>query len=236
MARQSAAKPGRAERLKSEPSVDSDSSPRTIEERLKTQKEDNTKQVQQIQKTLSNEENRQLDEECLQRFLKVNVRLMTDDHVSSKERPSPWNTRLFSGSDSVKSFSQISLEMIRFKVTELLFHNMKRFHWELSITDRSLWSDFHQNHSWAFFCSRRWSITSTRLDVQGEVNGNSSPVDYTRTDEKIVATVELVDDILCLGLIRASIAFAWVRWTTKYRLGFSSRTYSHSGVLFFLLI
>jgi hypothetical protein len=95
MARQNAAKPGRAERLKSEPSVDSDSSPRSIEERLKTQKEDNSKQVQQIQKTLSNEENRQLDEECLQRFLKVNVRLMTDDHVSRKERCSPWSTPLF---------------------------------------------------------------------------------------------------------------------------------------------
>jgi archaellin len=84
--RQSTAKPGRAQRLKSEASLDSESSSssKTIEERLKSQKEDNSKQVQQIQKTLTNEENRRLDEECLQRFIKVNVRLMTDDHVSRR--------------------------------------------------------------------------------------------------------------------------------------------------------
>jgi hypothetical protein len=85
MARQTTAKPGRAERLKSEPSSEneSSSSPRTIENRLKTQKDDNTKQVKQLQKTLSIEESQQLDEECLQRFMKINVRLMTEDHVSS---------------------------------------------------------------------------------------------------------------------------------------------------------
>lgn len=77
-----AAKPGRAQRLKSEASVESDSSPRPIEEKLKTQKEDNFRQVQQIQKGLSIDENRQLDEECLQRFIKVHVQLMTEDHVS----------------------------------------------------------------------------------------------------------------------------------------------------------
>ncbi|CAF1378998.1 unnamed protein product [Adineta steineri] len=83
MSRQSTAKPGRAQRLKSEASTESDSSSsRTIEERLKTHKEDNTKQVKQLQKTFSMEENHQLDEECLQRFIKVNVRLMTDDHKS----------------------------------------------------------------------------------------------------------------------------------------------------------
>ncbi len=83
MGRQSTAKPGRAQRLHSQASTESESSSsRTIEDRLKTHKEDNNKQVTQIQETLSMEENHQLDEECLQRFIKVNVRLMTDDHVS----------------------------------------------------------------------------------------------------------------------------------------------------------
>jgi hypothetical protein len=83
MARQSTAKPGRAQRLKSEPSSESESSSsRTIEDRLKTHKEDNHQQVKQLQKTFSIEENQQLDEECLQRFIKVNVRLMTEDRVS----------------------------------------------------------------------------------------------------------------------------------------------------------
>lgn len=86
MARQSTAKPGRAQRLKSEPSADESEplSPRNIEDRLKTQKDDNKKQVKELQKSLSIEESQQLDEECLQRFIKVNVRLMTDDHVSKR--------------------------------------------------------------------------------------------------------------------------------------------------------
>ncbi len=81
MGRQSTAKPGRAQRLHSQASTESESS-RTIEDRLKSQTEDNTKQVKQLQKSLSVEESQRLDEECLQRFLKVNVRLMTEDHVS----------------------------------------------------------------------------------------------------------------------------------------------------------
>ena len=81
MSRHTAAKPGHAERLKSETSIESETSPRSIEERLKNQKEDNSKQVRQIQKSFSIDENRQLDEECLQRFLKINVQLVTDDHV-----------------------------------------------------------------------------------------------------------------------------------------------------------
>jgi hypothetical protein len=80
MTRQNSAKPGRAERLKSQASSESESS-RTVEDRLKSQKEDNNKQVKQIQNSLSIDESQQLDEECLQRFIKVNVRLMTDDHV-----------------------------------------------------------------------------------------------------------------------------------------------------------
>jgi len=88
MSRQTTAKPGRAQRLKSEPSTENESSlsPRTIEDRIKTQKEENAKQVKHIQKTFSVDESQQLDEECLQRFIKVNVRLVTDDHVR-KIRP-----------------------------------------------------------------------------------------------------------------------------------------------------
>ncbi|CAF2985343.1 unnamed protein product [Rotaria sp. Silwood2] len=82
MTRQITPKPGRAQRLKSEASTESESSTRTIEDRIKTQKEDNTKQVKHLQKSLSIEENQELDEECLQRFIKLNVRLMTDDHKS----------------------------------------------------------------------------------------------------------------------------------------------------------
>jgi hypothetical protein len=83
MTRQTTAKPGHAQRLKSDSSTENEPlSPRTIEERLKTQKQDNTKQVKHIQKSFSIEENQQLDDECLQRFIKLNVRLITDDHVS----------------------------------------------------------------------------------------------------------------------------------------------------------
>lgn len=86
MGRQSTAKPGRAQRLKSEPSSESEStSSRPIEDRVKTHQADNHQQVKQLQKTFSVEENQQLDEECLQRFIKVNVRLMTEDRVSSDD-------------------------------------------------------------------------------------------------------------------------------------------------------
>ncbi|CAF3792758.1 unnamed protein product, partial [Rotaria magnacalcarata] len=80
MTRQPTAKPGHVQRLKSEPSSECEASSRTIEDRLKTVKQDNHKQVRQIKKSLSIEENQQLDEECLQRFIKLNVRLMTEDH------------------------------------------------------------------------------------------------------------------------------------------------------------
>lgn len=83
MTRQNNVRPGHVERLKSDASTESESSSsRTIEDRLKTHKEDNTRQVQQLQRKFSVEENQQIDEECLQRFIKLNVRLMTEDHVS----------------------------------------------------------------------------------------------------------------------------------------------------------
>ncbi|CAF3433047.1 unnamed protein product [Rotaria socialis] len=80
MTRQPTAKPGHVQRLKSEPSSECEASSRTIEDRLKTVQQDNHKQVRQIKKSLSIEENQQLDDECLQRFIKLNVRLMTEDH------------------------------------------------------------------------------------------------------------------------------------------------------------
>ncbi len=80
MARQTAPRPGRAQRLSSETSLEAHS-PKTVEERLKTQKDDNRNELKHIQKTLSQDENSALDAECLQRFIKVNVRLMTENHV-----------------------------------------------------------------------------------------------------------------------------------------------------------
>ena len=86
LTRQTTAKPGHVERLRSQTSTESESSSsRTVEDRLKTQKRDNSKQVDHIQRTLSIDESQQIDEECLQRFIKVNVRLMTDDHVRKRD-------------------------------------------------------------------------------------------------------------------------------------------------------
>lgn len=114
MARQTNAKPGHVERLKSDASSESESSShRTIEDRLKSQKDDNTRQVQQLQKTLSSEENQQIDDECLQRFIKLNVRLMTDDHVrvSYSTCHSLWNTEIRSNKRiSCLSFLLVILE------------------------------------------------------------------------------------------------------------------------------
>lgn len=85
MTRQLFARPGRAHRLKSDSSAESESTSsitsRTLEERLSTQKEDNRKQVEIVQKSLTDEENHELDDACLQRFIKLNVQLMTNDRV-----------------------------------------------------------------------------------------------------------------------------------------------------------
>jgi hypothetical protein len=82
MARQIAARPGRAQRLKSNPSTESEPSPKTSEDHLTTPTEDHSKQTKMPKHSLSVDENQVLDEECLQRFIKLNVRLMTEDHVS----------------------------------------------------------------------------------------------------------------------------------------------------------
>ena len=80
--RQNQARPGYARRLIPKTHTNNVSSSRTIEDRLKTHKEDNNKQMQILQKSLSIDENDQLDNECLQRFVKFNARLMTKDRVS----------------------------------------------------------------------------------------------------------------------------------------------------------
>jgi len=82
MTRHIAARPGRAQRLKSDISTESEPSPRTTEECLSTEQEDNSKQMKTLRKSSIVDDNQQLDEECLQRFIKLNVRLMTEDHVS----------------------------------------------------------------------------------------------------------------------------------------------------------
>ena len=84
MTRQLVARPGRAHRLHSDPS-ESTSKPQTIEAHPTVQQENNnnnTKQTEVIQETsTSNENHHQVDEEHIQRFIKLNVRLMTDDRV-----------------------------------------------------------------------------------------------------------------------------------------------------------
>jgi hypothetical protein len=84
--RQTNARPGRAHRLKSDSSIESESSSRTTEERASTEQDGISNQRKMSQKSLSVEENPQLDEECLQRFIKLHVRLMTEDHVSIQQR------------------------------------------------------------------------------------------------------------------------------------------------------
>ncbi|CAF0829258.1 unnamed protein product [Adineta steineri] len=82
MSKQSAARPGRVHRLISNPSTENESSSKTSEEDLKTQNVGNNEQVNLIQDFLPVAEHHQLDDECLQRFIKVTVRLMTEDHQS----------------------------------------------------------------------------------------------------------------------------------------------------------
>ncbi|CAF0771607.1 unnamed protein product [Rotaria sordida] len=84
MARNTTARPGRAERLKSNSNIEDESlssSSKTIEDNLKSSKDD-SKQTKTLQKSSLVDKNHRLDEECLQRFIKVNVRLMTEDHES----------------------------------------------------------------------------------------------------------------------------------------------------------
>ncbi|UJR33075.1 hypothetical protein I4U23_020534 [Adineta vaga] len=79
MGRQLAARPGHVQRLNSDPISDNDSTPKTTENHSKDSSDDSNKSVQLSQKFLSTDENHHLDDECLQRFIKTNVRLMTED-------------------------------------------------------------------------------------------------------------------------------------------------------------
>jgi hypothetical protein len=82
MTRQITARPGHAQRLKSSASIDSEPSSKPMEEYLSTQQEHNSNPVKTLQKSLTVDASDQLDEDCLQRFIKINVRLMTEDRVS----------------------------------------------------------------------------------------------------------------------------------------------------------
>ncbi|CAF0812673.1 unnamed protein product [Didymodactylos carnosus] len=86
------ARPGHVERLKSEPKstilplfetdamdVDDHEKPPTYNELMQTTKQSH---LQHLQKALSQDESQQLDEECLQRFIKVNVKLMAENRCS----------------------------------------------------------------------------------------------------------------------------------------------------------
>jgi hypothetical protein len=82
MARQTAARPGRAQRLHSNASTGSEPSSATLEDDLKTPNEDHSEQMKKSHRSSSVDDSHLLDDECLKRFIKVNVRLMTEDHVS----------------------------------------------------------------------------------------------------------------------------------------------------------
>ena len=82
MARQTGARPGRVQRLNSSQSTESEPSSKTPDDQFKTSNENNTEQTKMIQKSLSVDETHHIDDDCLQRFIKVNVRLMTEDRVS----------------------------------------------------------------------------------------------------------------------------------------------------------
>ncbi|CAF4662254.1 unnamed protein product [Rotaria sp. Silwood1] len=82
MTRNITARPGHAERLKSDSTNEDEPLLKTNEDHLKTSNEDNSKQMKTLQKSVSIDKSHRVDNECLQRFIKVNVRLMTEDHES----------------------------------------------------------------------------------------------------------------------------------------------------------
>lgn len=82
MNRQNNARPGRAERLKSDASTKSDSISKLVEDTPVKEPENHSKQEKHVHRSLSFDEQQQIDKECLQRFIKLHVRLLTDNHVS----------------------------------------------------------------------------------------------------------------------------------------------------------
>ncbi len=79
--RQTTARPGHAQRLKSDTTTESEPSPSAVEKRSSKHIDDDSEQMKSLRKSLTPDENPQLDDECLQRFIKMNVRLITEDHV-----------------------------------------------------------------------------------------------------------------------------------------------------------
>lgn len=65
--------------------MESESPLKTIVERAQLQDNGASEHPPTLQRTLSIEENRELDDECLQRFIKINVQLMTEDRVSDSQ-------------------------------------------------------------------------------------------------------------------------------------------------------
>lgn len=90
-----AARPGRAERLKSDPTSEYDIPLKPIETHSTAHQHDHSKETKILQKSASMDVHHHLDEECLQRFIKVSVRLKTEDHVSmllllQRKKLCPW--------------------------------------------------------------------------------------------------------------------------------------------------
>ena len=65
--------------------MENESPLKTIEERVKLHDNGISEQKPALQQSLSIEENQHLDHECLQRFIKINVQLMTEDRVSDSQ-------------------------------------------------------------------------------------------------------------------------------------------------------
>lgn len=80
IARNSTARPGHAERLKSDASNDGESSPKTDS---KIENHDNSKHVSELKRSSSSNKGQEVDNENIQRFIKLNVQLMTEEHVST---------------------------------------------------------------------------------------------------------------------------------------------------------
>ena len=81
LARQSAARPGHVQRLQSDTGSESELTLKTMKNHEVVHPDDNSKRALVSQTSPTLDENHHLDDECLQRFIKTNVRLMTEDRV-----------------------------------------------------------------------------------------------------------------------------------------------------------
>ena len=85
MVRQIPSHPGRAHRLSTESSLESESPLKTIEDHFKPQQIDTSEPAPILERIWPVRENHHLDDECLKRFLKINVQLLAEDRVSSPQ-------------------------------------------------------------------------------------------------------------------------------------------------------